>query len=157
MKSVSSWLIAILAFMFWVFRVISTVMATVGTNFIMPPLDMTMEIVLLFLTFICICFIVKRNLLSALIYLIAHSLYYGVFLYQNATVLVEGTQNLDLYFSLLICLIGIIIPAATVFDVLFDKSRKAHPTDKKTDWFYKNKEFDRQLDERADKNNYRTL
>ena len=28
--------------------------------------------------------------------------------------------------------------------------------DKKTVWFYGNKEYDRQLDERADKNNYRT-
>jgi len=29
--------------------------------------------------------------------------------------------------------------------------------DKQTDWFYKNKEYDRKLDERADKNQYRTL
>ena len=29
--------------------------------------------------------------------------------------------------------------------------------DKKTDWFYKNEQFDRKMDDRADKNNYRTL
>ena len=28
---------------------------------------------------------------------------------------------------------------------------------KKTDWFYKNDEFDREFDDRADKNNYRTM
>ena len=44
-----------------------------------------------------------------------------------------------------------------LFDLIIDKSRKANPKDKKTDWFYKNEQFDRKLDERADKNNYRTL
>ena len=40
---------------------------------------------------------------------------------------------------------------------LFDKNRKANPKDKKTDWFYNNKDFDREKDDRADTNNYRTL
>ena len=39
--------------------------------------------------------------------------------------------------------------------VLLDKNRKAHPVDKKTDWFYKNEKFDRQFDERADRNEYK--
>jgi len=42
-----------------------------------------------------------------------------------------------------------------LFDLLFDKNRKEHPVDKKTDWFYKNENFDRKLDERADKNHYK--
>ena len=52
---------------------------------------------------------------------------------------------------------GLILPIAAEFDVLLDKGRKLNPTDKKTDWFYKNEEYDRKLDDRADKNNYRTL
>ena len=44
-----------------------------------------------------------------------------------------------------------------VNDLLLDKNRKENPKDKKTDWFYKNEEFDRKLDDRADKNNYRTM
>ena len=71
--------------------------------------------------------------------------------------LVDGTGTLDIYMNLFVSLIGIAIPIAAVFDVLLDKNRKAHPTDKKTDWFYKNEQFDRKLDERVDKNNYRTL
>ena len=59
--------------------------------------------------------------------------------------------------SLLIAFIGIIIPLSAFFDVLLDKGRKAHTVDKQTDWFYKNKEFDRKMDDRADKNQYRTL
>ena len=57
MKNLSSWLIAIFAFMFWGFRVVATVMYSIGTEFVAPPMDMTMEIALLFITFICICFI----------------------------------------------------------------------------------------------------
>ena len=37
---------------------------------------------------------------------------------------------------------------------LLDKNRKLNPKDKKTDWFYQNEEFDRKLDDRADKNNF---
>ena len=62
-------------------------------------------------------------------------------------------QSTDLMFSM----IGIILPLAVLIDLLLDKNRKENPTDKKTDWFYKNEEFDRKLDDRADKNNYRTL
>ena len=30
-----------------------------------------------------------------------------------------------------------------------------NPKDKKTDWFYKNEQFDRKFDERADRNEYK--
>lgn len=62
-----------------------------------------------------------------------------------------------MYMTVFFEFIGLIIPLAALFDVLLDRNRKEHPVDKKTDWFYKNKDFDRKLDDRADKNNYRTL
>lgn len=71
--------------------------------------------------------------------------------------IIAGNAPIELYSNLLVCLVGIVIPIAAFFDVLLDKNRKANPIDKKTDWFYKNKEYDRKLDERADKNQYRTL
>ncbi len=157
MKNLSSWLIAIFAFMFWGFRVITTVLYSLGTEFVAVPIDLTMEIVLLFITFICICLITKRKLLPTIIYLIAHGMYYGYYLYQNIVGIMSGAGTLESYMSLLIAFVGIIIPIAAVFDVLLDKNRKAHPVDKKTDWFYKNKQFDRKMDDRADKNQYRTL
>ena len=61
MKSLSSWLIAMFAFMFWGFRVVATVLYSMGTEFIAEPIDITFEIILLFVTFICICFITKRK------------------------------------------------------------------------------------------------
>lgn len=157
MKNLSSWLIAIFAFMFWTFRVIITALYAMGTEIILPPMDMTMEIVLLFLTFVCICFITRRKLLPSLIYLIAHVLYYGVYIYQNIEAIINQSGSLDLYMGLFVCLIAVIIPLVAFFDVLLDKNRKANPVDKQTDWFYKNKEFDRKMDDRADKNQYRTL
>ena len=157
MKNLSSWLIAIFAFMFWGFRVVATVLYSMGTEFVAPPMDLTMEIALLFITIICICFIITRKLLPVIIYLLAHGLYYGIYLYQNIIPMLNGETTLNNSMSLLVALIGIAIPVAAFFDVLLDKNRKAHPVDKQTDWFYKNKDYDRKLDERADKNNYRTL
>ena len=157
MKNLSSWLIAIFAFMFWGFRVVATVMYSIGTEFVAPPMDMTMEIALLFITFICICFIAKRKLIPTLIYLVAHALYYGIYLYQNIMAMLEGTSPINDYMTLFVALIGIAIPLAAFFDVLLDKNRKAHATDKKTDWFYKNEQYDRKMDDRADRNQYRTL
>ena len=157
MKNLSSWLIAIFAFMFWGFRVVATLLYSMGTPFIAEPMDLTMEIVLLFITFICICFIATRKLLPTAIYLIAHGLYYGIYLYQNITPIIDGSGSMNSYMSLLVAIIAIAIPVAAFFDVLLDKNRKAHPVDKKTDWFYKNEQYDRKMDDRADKNQYRTL
>ena len=157
MKNFSSWLIAMFAFMFWAFRLVGTVLYSIGTEFMFVPTNMTMEIALLFITFICICFMVKRKLLAALIYLIAHFMYYGPAFVSHLMQIINGTLPMESYMGTLFELFALALAIAAVFDVLLDKNRKAHPTDKKTDWFYKNKDFDRKLDERADKNNYRTL
>ena len=54
MKNLSSWLIAIFAFAFWLYRVVATALYSMGTELVLPPMDMIMEILLLFITFICI-------------------------------------------------------------------------------------------------------
>ena len=59
--------------------------------------------------------------------------------------------------QLMFSFLAIIIALAVLIDLLLDKNRKNNPKDKKTDWFYNNEEFDRKVDERADKNNYRTM
>lgn len=157
MKNFSSWLIAMFAFMFWGFRLVGTTLSSIGIDFMFVPSNMTMEIALLFITFICICFMIKRKLLAAVIYLIAHFMYYGPTFVTHFMQLLDNTLDSTLYMSILFEFFALVLPIAALFDVLLDKNRKAHPTDKKTDWFYKNKDYDRKLDERADKNNYRTL
>ena len=157
MKNFSSWLIAMFAFMFWGFRLVGTTLASIGIEFMFVPSNMAMEIALLFITFICICFMIKRKLLAAVIYLVAHFMYYGPAFASHFMQLIDNTLDTTLYMGILFEFFALVLPIAALFDVLLDKNRKAHPTDKKTDWFYKNKDYDRKLDERADKNNYRTL
>ena len=70
---------------------------------------------------------------------------------------VDAITNGGVYLNTFVSFIGVILPVAVLLDLLVDKGRKANPKDKKTDWFYTNEEFDRQMDERADKNNYKTL
>lgn len=158
MKSVGSYLLVFFMAMFWVFRIIVAFAATMGLNFAFQPLNQTMEIILLFVTLLCIILVVKRKLLGGIIYLIGYGMYFGVDIFNTVKALMNGTTlEITQYAVILMSFIGIVLPICVVFELLLDKNRKAHPVDKKTDWFYKNEQFDRKLDERADKNNYRTL
>ena len=159
MRNFSTWLLACFMVMFWVFRIIVALMAQLHQDFFINPFDETMEIILLFVVLACLVLVVKRKIAGALIYLFAYGMYFGADIATKVTALVEDASKFGLadYTALIISLIGVIIPVAVLLDLLADKNRKAHPKDKKTDWFYKNEAYDRKLDERADKNNYRTL
>lgn len=153
MKNLTTYLFVMLMAMFWIFRIIVAFCYNLGVDFITQPIDLNFEIVLLFLTFIAMILVVKRSMLGGLIYLAGHGLYYGYYIF---TLLTENqTMSAQNYIDLIFAAMGIILPLLIVFDTLLDKNRKAHPTDKKTDWFYKNKDYDREMDERADKNQYR--
>lgn len=159
MKNFSTWLLVMFMIMFWVFRIIVAVTTEFGVDFGgITAQNMQLEVILLFVVLVCLVLIVKRKIVGALIYLLAYGMYFGVDLYNNVLVMVAGeTLPLGAMLNALISLVGMAIPIAILFDLLADKNRKAHPVDKKTDWFYKNEQFDRKLDDRADKNNYRTL
>ena len=159
MRNFSTWLLACFMVMFWVFRIIVALMAQLHQEFFITPFDETMEIILLFVVLLCLVLVVKRKIAGALIYLFAYGMYFGADVATKLTSLFEEGSQLGLndYTALIISLIGIIIPVAVLLDLLADKNRKAHPKDKKTDWIYKNEQFDRKMDDRADKNNYRTL
>ena len=161
MKNFSTWLLIMFVAMFWVFRMIVAFMHEIGQDLGgIEPFNQQMEIILLFVVLVCMILIVKRKIAGALIYLVAYGLYFGTNLMTGITTLFsqgDSIIDLTLYTNMFISLIGVALPIAVLLDLLLDKNRKAHPKDKKTDWFYKNEKFDRQLDERADKNNYRTL
>lgn len=159
MRNFSTWLLACFVVMFWVFRIVVALMSQMHQEFIVQPFNESMEIILLFVVLACLVFIVKRKMVGALVYLLAYGMYFGTDLVSKVSLLIEDYSQLTLsdYTGMMISLIGIIIPVAILLDLLADKNRKAHPKDKKTDWFYKNEQYDRKLDERADKNNYRTM
>ena len=116
-----------------------------------------MEIAMIFLALICFVFIAKRKFLGSIVYMIGYLGYFGVYLFKNLQAMQAGTGMMDDYINVLFSLAGVALPLFTFLDLLLDKNRQAHPTDKKTDWFYNNKKYDMEKDERADKNNYRTL
>ena len=163
MKNFSTWMLVMFMVMFWVFRIIVAFTYELGTDFGgIEPFNQTMEIILLFVVLLCMILIVKRKLIGALIYLLAYGMYFGSNLVTGiSTIVTANTEitlsEIGLYLNTFISLIGIAIPVAILFDLLLDKNRKANPKDKKTDWFFKNEKFDRKLDDRADKNNYRTM
>ncbi len=159
MKKFSTYLLVMFMIMFWILRIIITITAQFGKSFWgMVPINNAFEIVLLFAFLICLVLVVKRKLLGALLYLTLHAIYFGGDITNKLQIMSYGnnlttTQN----FELIISIVAIILPIAVLLDLLLDKNRKLNPKDKKTDWFYGNQKFDRKLDDRADKNNYRTM
>ena len=160
MKNFSTWLLACFMVMFWAFRAIVTLMAELHQDFGgIVPLNKTLEIILLFVVLVCIVLVVKRKMVGALMYLLSYGIYFGTDILKNINTIIEmeGQLPATIFMNLFVSFIGLILSIAVLLDMLVDRNRKNNPKDKKTDWFYKNEKFDRQLDERADKNNYRTL
>ena len=155
MKSFASWLIIMFAGLFWLFRVVVLFTNSMGIEFIITPINEQTEMILLFITVICIVLIAKRKMAGGIIYLLTHLVYFGMDAFQRFSDIINGSASLDNMVAALCSIIGILIPLFAFIDLLLDKGRKTSGGDKKTDWFYKNKDFDRQLDERADKNHYK--
>lgn len=70
MKKMTTYLFVIFMGMFWVFRIIVAFCYNLGINFPVMPIDLTYEIVLLFLTLVAMVLVVKRSMFGAIIYLI---------------------------------------------------------------------------------------
>ena len=156
MQKFSTWMILLLAIIFWGVRVIACYYSQMGDEFMVTPLDFNLEVFLLFITVLCFVLIAKRKWLGAILYLVAYEGYFGVDIFNT---FMSGAENLSIeqYSNMMFSIFGIILPIFVLFDMIFDTNRKLNPRDKKTDWFYRNKNFDRQMDDRSDKNNYRTL
>lgn len=159
MKKFSTYLLVMFMIIFWIVRIAVTLMSQFGKDFMgMVPMNENFEIAILFATLLCLVLIVKRKLIGSLLYLTLHAIYFGGDITNKLSIMANNDpltlgQSMQFMFSML----GIILPLAVLIDLLLDKNRKNNPKDKKTDWFYQNEEFDRKLDDRADKNNYRTM
>lgn len=158
MKNLSTWLLSMFMVMFAGFRVIVTITNQQGS----PIADLVveniaLEIALIFLTLLCLILVVKRKLIGAIIYAVSYGLYYGAGLFNTLYGVLIGGESIAISNSLeiLVSAIGVLLPIIVLMDTLVDKTRKINPVDKKTDWFYKNEQFDRKFDERADRNEYK--
>lgn len=158
MKKMSTYLLTLFMVMFLVFRTILCITDSMGISIGFSIPNVTTEIILLFANVFLIVLVFKRKLIGVLTYVIVHLAYYGPFVYTNLmSVINDDTVNILAYSDLLAGVIGIVLPIFALLDYLMDKNKQNHPKDKKTDWFYSNEDYDREIDERADKNNYRTL
>lgn len=157
MTSLLSYLLTMFAVLYWMFRVAVSLAYTLSWDFGFQPINPQMEIIILFATLPCLLLVIKRNLIGATLYLGMYGAYFGTELYNIIMGIVNnGQAELMNYANALVIFIGVMIPLITFFDILFNKNRSAGKRDKKTDWFYGNEKFDREFDERADRNQYRS-
>ena len=154
MKNLSTWLLAMFIVMFSAFRILVVIETQQGSSFMgLTSSNITIEIALIFLTLISLLFIVKRKMIGAITYTVSYVWFFGADL---ISILMSGTLlGMTEALRLLSAGVGVLLPVMVLFDTLLDKSRKINPIDKKTDWFYKNEQYDRKFDERADRNEYK--
>lgn len=156
--SLYSVMITVFAVIFWIFRIVVTLTTTMKWEFFIEPLNVNVEIGLLFVTLLCLVFICRRKMTAALIYLLTHLGYFGVYLYKAIANIVVGATQLDptTVIDLFFALVGIVIPFLIFLDIGYSQSaKKTTSRIRTTDWFYHNKKYDRQFDERADRNQYK--
>lgn len=155
MTSLFSYLITMIGGIFWLLRLVIAITYTMSVDIGIEPINFNIEIILLFVTLFCMIFIIKRNIIGALVYFVAYGWYFGQDLYNGIVNINNGQTALVDYVSLALSLVGVIIPFLTVLDIFLNKERKGSTKDAKTDWFYTNEEYTRKLDERADENQYK--
>ena len=156
MKKMASWLITIFIVMFWTFRLIVTFMDSMGLETVFKPMDMTTEMIVLFVSFVSILFIVKRSLFGGILYAVSYGYYFGINAYNGAMRMVNNPSSMQGAMDVFVSLVAMILVISVVLDLALNKDRHESKDDKNTHWFYKNEKYDRVLDERADKNQYRT-
>lgn len=155
MTSLFSYMLTFFGIAFWFFRAIVTLLYQLDREFFATPINVGFEIAVLFATLPCILLVVKRNIVGAAAYLGIYATYFGTALYEAILGAQATGLNIANSANMLCIIVGVIIPALTFLDILFNKNRSLGKDNKKGDWFYKNEAFDREFDERADRNQYR--
>lgn len=146
-----SYMVNMFAIMFWLFRVYVALMVSSGSEIQFTTPGLELEITVIFITLISIFMIFKRNLIFASIYL---GTYFAFFTYGIALMNGNISTNKQLL-NAMVMIAGIIIALLNFLDVMFNKNRKGSTKDNKTDWFYATDKYEREFDERADRNQYK--
>lgn len=158
MRKISSWLIFIFMIMFWLFRVATTYCTKMEKDFVgFVSFNLTVEVIILFVTILCIILFYKRSLIGATIYLLSYGYYFGGYILTTGipSFMNLGESNITILQNSFVSIIAVALAIFACVDIVFDKINRKNHRDKKTDWFFKNEQYDRKLDERADKNQYR--
>lgn len=95
MKNLSSWLLAMFMFMFWVFRIIVAFQAQYGKDFGgFIAFNFNVEIILLFVTILCMILFLRRKLLGGIIYLLGYGYYFGGYILTNTIPLFLSSESM---------------------------------------------------------------
>ena len=154
---VSTLLLIMFAIMFWIARIAIALVSQAGFNILgIVPMNLTYEIILIFITVLCLILIAKRKLLGSIIYLLSYGYYFGMDILNRVGGLASGEgMTLENTANIVVSFVGVVLAVAILLDSIVLKAKKGKPKNKKTDWFYGNEEFDRKFDERADRNEYK--
>ena len=161
MANFSTWLLTIFMVMFWLFRAIVALCTQYSIDLLgLVSYNFTYEVVIVFVTLLCIVLVIKRKMIGSLLYLVINGAYFGEHLISNLIPLLEKQISLtsDLSVNLISDTIAVLLAIFAVMDMLADKGRKINPSDGKTDWYFKNEKYDKELEERdkrEDKNQYK--
>ncbi len=156
-KTMSHYLIIMFMVMLLIFRFIALFTTVLGIDFPVTVSNEYLEIGIILITLVCIILFTKTKLIGGIIYLLISLIYYGTELINILPAINSGVISMDTAIQAIILLIELAIPIFAFFILLYDKKQEIKPVDKKTDFFYKNDAYDRKYDDRADKNNYRTM
>ena len=97
MKSLSSWLLVMFMFMFWVFRVIIAFQAQYEKDFGgFVVFNYVVEVALLFVVVLCFILVLRRKLLGGILYLGAYGYYFGTYLIGNILPNLISGESLDI-------------------------------------------------------------
>lgn len=157
MKTVENYLIIMFSIMFFIFRLVVVFCETIEVEFIIDPINVEHEIILLFIMAISIILISRNKVLGSIVMMLSTSIYFGPTLVSQMQTIISGRYDQTMVLEVIISLIGIIIPFFSLIILILAKKQEKKPVDRQTDFFYKNEAYDRNLDERADKNNYRLM
>jgi len=155
MLGIFSYLITIFGMFYWCFRAYVSLMFALGRPFFCEPVNAGLEITMLFISVPCLVFIVKRSLVAATVFFGMYVAYFGQAVYESILQMMENGVEIINASSLFVNILGILIPLLTFLDILLNKNRKGYGGGKKSDIFYKGDKFERNYDERADKNQYK--
>jgi len=138
--------------MFWLFRVAVALLAHLQMDFMVQPLDLNVEIALLFVTFIALVLVIRRNMIGGLIYLISYALYFGIDLFNSLSGGMQGPQEQGAAF---VSGVAMLLALGVFIDLSFSKDEQGGGSNKKTNWFYGTSEYTRDKDDRDDTNQYK--
>ena len=156
-KTMAHYLIIMFMVMLLIFRFIVLFTTVLGIDFPVVSNNENLEIAMLLITLVCIVLFTKTKLTGAIVYLVSSFIYYGAEFVKLLPTVMNGVTSTDMAVQILVLMIELVIPIFALFILIYDKKQEINPVDKKTDFFYKGDQYDRKYDDRADKNNYRTM